>query len=329
MRKSFLNKALCLRIAIIGLVLVFLIVAGVIVLKEWEKNSGRFPEHELKDQTIIHNGIEYELKQNVETFLVIGLDKFDGDTFSDSYNNNEQADFLMLFVFDNDARQCTAIHINRDTMAEINRLGVAGDKIGTVYQQIALAHTYGNDDVSCRNTADSVSSVLMDVRVNHYISVTMDAVPVVNDLVGGTELVILDDFSSIDPAMVKDEIVRLTGEQALKYVRTRQGLEDSSNTTRMKRQQQFVQTVYDQFKLCSEADSEFIVNASLKLADYMVSDRSVTQLQTLAEKFNDYEFLGIQSIKGESVLGKRYMEFYPDQAALKELVINTFYCPKK
>ena len=298
-------------------------------LKEWEKNSGRFPEHELKDQTIIHNGIEYELKQNVETFLVIGLDKFDGDTFSDSYNNNEQADFLMLFVFDNDARQCTAIHINRDTMAEINRLGVAGDKIGTVYQQIALAHTYGNDDVSCRNTADSVSSVLMDVRVNHYISVTMDAVPVVNDLVGGAELVILDDFSSIDPAMVKDEIVRLTGEQALKYVRTRQGLEDSSNTTRMKRQQQFVQTVYDQFKLCSEADSEFIVNASLKLADYMVSDRSVTQLQTLAEKFNDYEFLGIQSIKGESVLGDRYMEFYPDQAALKELVINTFYCPKK
>ena len=329
MRKSFLNKALCLRIAIIGLVLVFLIVSGVIVLKEWEKNSGRFPEHELKDQTISHNGIEYELKQNVETFLVIGLDKFDGDTFSDSYNNNEQADFLMLFVFDNDARQCTAIHINRDTMAEINRLGVAGDKIGTVYQQIALAHTYGNDDVSCRNTADSVSSVLMDVRVNHYISVTMDAVPVVNDLVGGAELVILDDFSSIDPAMVKDEMVRLTGEQALKYVRTRQGLEDSSNTTRMKRQQQFVQTVYDQFKLCSEADSEFIVNASLKLADYMVSDRSVTQLQTLAEKFNDYEFLGIQSIKGESVLGDRYMEFYPDQAALKELVINTFYCPKK
>jgi anionic cell wall polymer biosynthesis LytR-Cps2A-Psr (LCP) family protein len=152
---------------------------------------------------------------------------------------------------------------------------------------------------------------------------------VVNDLVGGAELVILDDFSSIDPAMVKDELVRLTGEQALKYVRTRQGLEDSSNTTRMKRQQQFVQTVYDQFKLCSEADSEFIVNASLKLADYMVSDRSVTQLQTLAEKFNDYEFLGIQSIKGESVLGDRYMEFYPDQAALKELVINTFYCPKK
>jgi len=329
MRKSFFNKALYLRIAIISLILVFLIASALLILKEWEKTRGRFPEHELDDQVILHNGIEYELKKNMESFLVIGLDKFDGDIVSDSYNNNEQADFLMLFVFDNDARQCTAIHINRDTMAEISVLGVAGDKVGTVTKQIALSHTYGNDDVSCRNTADSVSSVLMGARVNHYISVTMDAVPVVNDLVGGAEVVVLDDFSSVDPQMAKDEIVRLTGEQALTYVRTRQGLEDSSNTNRMKRQQQFIQAVYDQFKVCAEADDEFIVNASLKLSDYMVSDRSVTQLQTLAEKFNDYEFLGIQSIKGESVKGEQYMEFYPDQLALKELVINTFYCPKK
>ena len=329
MRKSFFDKAMCLRIAIISLALVFLIVAGLLILREWEKNSGQFPEHEVMDQTLVHDGVEYVLKENLETFLVIGLDKYDGDLVADSYNNNEQADFLMLFVFDNDAKKCTAIHINRDTMAEISVLGVAGDKIDTVTKQIALAHTYGNDDVSCRNTADSVSSVLLGMRVNHYISLTMDAVAIVNDLVGGVEVEVLDDFSSIDPTLVQGERVVLTGEQALTYVRSRYGLDDSTNNNRMKRQRQYVQALYDQFDERVEDEEELIVDITLEIADYMVSDRSVTQLQTLAEKFDDYDFQGIKSIEGESVRGDQYMEFYPDQTAVKELVIHTFYSPKK
>lgn len=329
MRKSFLDKAMCLRIAIISLALVFLIVAGLLILREWEKNSGQFPEHEVMDQTLVHDGVEYVLKENLETFLVIGLDKFDGDLVADSYNNNEQADFLMLLVFDNDAQKCTAIHINRDTMAEISVLGVAGDKIDTVTKQIALAHTYGNDDVSCRNTADSVSSVLLGMRVNHYISLTMDAVAIVNDLVGGVEVEVLDDFSSIDPTLVQGERVVLTGEQALTYVQSRYGLDDSTNNNRMKRQRQYVQALYDQFDERVEDEEELIVDITLEIADYMVSDRSVTQLQTLAEKFDDYDFQGVKAIEGESVLGDAYMEFYPDQTAVKELVIHTFYSPKK
>ena len=329
MRKSFFDKAMCLRIAIISLALVFLIVAGLVVLRKWEKGRDQFPEQEVLDQTLEHDGVEYVLKKNLETFLVIGLDKFDGDSVSDSYNNNEQADFLMLFVFDNDARECTAIQINRDTMAEISVLGVAGDKVGTVTKQIALSHTYGNKDVSCRNTADSVSSLLLSTRVNHYVSLTMDAVATVNDLVGGVEVEVLDDFEGIDPTLIKGETVLLTGEQALTYVQSRYGLEDSTNSNRMKRQQQYVGALYDKFEESVEADDQLIVDITLAIADYMVSDRSVTQLQTLAEKFNDYEFLGIQTIEGESVRGDQYMEFYPDETAVKELVIHTFYSPKK
>ena len=80
----------------------------------------------------------------------------------------------------------------------------------------------------------------------------------------------------------------------------------------MKRQQQYVGALYDKFEESVEADDELIVDITLAIADYMVSDRSVTQLQTLAEKFNDYEFLGIQAVEGESVRGDRYMEFSPD-----------------
>ena len=50
-------------------------------------------------------------KKNIETFLVLGLDKFEGQVQSSSYNNDQQADFLMLFVFDNDKKEYSAIVI--------------------------------------------------------------------------------------------------------------------------------------------------------------------------------------------------------------------------
>ena len=65
------------------------------------------------------------------------------------------------------------------------------------------------------------------------------------------------------------------------------------------------------------------------MSDYMVSDRSVTQLQALADKFGEYEFLGIRNIEGESVLGEELIEFYPDEDFVKEMVIELFYEPKK
>ena len=330
MRRTTVGAARYLKIGIVAVVALSLIVAGFLIMKNWEDSQGRFPEQETIPPVVEHNGVKYVLQKNVETFLVIGLDKFDGDSGEDSYNNDKVADFLMLFVINNDTKQYSAIHINRDTIADVNILGLAGNKVDTVKAQIALSHTYGNGrDLSCHNTADSVSSLLKGVKVNHYASLTMDAVAVVNDMVGGVEVEVLDDFSGIDDSLIKGERVTLMGEQALTYVRARQGLEDSSNASRMKRQQQYVNGLYDAFMKCAEQDDEFVVEATLKLADYLVSDRSANQLQVLNDKFIDYEFVGIEDIAGESVVGEQFMEFYPDEDQLTELVIKLFYTPKK
>ena len=57
-------------------------------------------------------------------------------------------------------------------------------------------------------------------------------------------------------------------------------------------------------------------------------DRSITQLQTLAKKFNQYEFAGIKSIDGENKV-EEFVEFYPDEDSLKKVVVELFYEPKK
>ena len=329
MRKALKSKHKILKYGIIALLVVFLVAGSLCLLHIWDEQRGKKPSFEISDDTLFYNGKEYVPNKNIETFLVLGLDKAEGQSEGDSYNNDKQADFLMLFVFDNAKKELSAIHINRDTMANVNVLGVAGDTIDTVQKQIALAHTYGNGKgVSCRNTADAVSDLLLGVKVNHYISLALDSVAIVNDMVGGVEVEVLDDFSGIDDSLIKGETVTLMGEQALHYVRTRYGLDDSTNSTRMKRQQQYINALYNKLRTCIKNDDEFIVDMSLKLADYIESDRSVTRLQELAEKFDTYKFKGIKSIEGESKMGEKFIEFYPDQNSIEKLVVELFYKEK-
>lgn len=329
MGKKRNDKRKLMRGLAVALLAVFLLTGAFLLLELWEKRQSIFPEQKTENTIYEYNGVEYVKNEDVESFLILGLDKFEDAINNDSYNNDQRADFLMLLVFDNSEKKFTAVHLNRDTMVNMNVLGVAGQKIGTVNKQLALAHTYGNGrDVSCRNTADAVSELLNGVKVNHYLSITMDAVPILNDLLGGVEVTVLDDFSGIDDTLIKGETVTLHGDHALTYVRERYGLEDSSNSTRMVRQRQYMTAVYDKAMLEIENDDNFVIEASSKLADYIVSDRSVNQLQEIAKKLSQYKFTEIETLKGESVVKDGLMEFRPDADSIDKIVFELFYKKK-
>ena len=329
MGKKRNDKRKLMRGLAVALLAVFLLTGAFLLLELWEKRQSIFPEQKTENTVYEYNGVEYVKNEDVESFLILGLDKFEDAINNDSYNNDQRADFLMLLVFDNSEKKFTAVHLNRDTMVNMNVLGVAGQKIGTVNKQLALAHTYGNGrDVSCRNTADAVSELLNGVKVNHYLSITMDAVPILNDLLGGVEVTVLDDFSGIDDTLIKGETVTLHGDHALTYVRERYGLEDSSNSTRMVRQRQYMTAVYDKAMLEIENDDNFVIEASSKLADYIVSDRSVNQLQKIAKKLSQYKFTEIETLEGESVIKDGLMEFRPDADSIDKIVFELFYKKK-
>ncbi len=329
MGKKRNDKRKLMRGLAVALLAVFLLTGAFLLLELWEKRQSIFPEQKTENTVYEYNGVEYVKNEDVESFLILGLDKFEDAINNDSYNNDQRADFLMLLVFDNSEKKFTAVHLNRDTMVNMNVLGVAGQKIGTVNKQLALAHTYGNGrDVSGRNTADAVSELLNGVKVNHYLSITMDAVPILNDLLGGVEVTVLDDFSGIDDTLIKGETVTLHGDHALTYVRERYGLEDSSNSTRMVRQRQYMTAVYDKAMLKIENDDNFVIEASSKLADYIVSDRSVNQLQEIAKKLSQYKFTEIETLEGESVVKDGLMEFRPDTDSIDKIVFELFYKKK-
>ncbi len=327
MRTSRAGKGRYYRYAGIVLLIVFLVSFSLIVIDLWERNHGKYPEKTTVEQFVEYEGVKYELKENVETFIVMGLDKTSVDEGeSDSYNNDKQADFIMLFVLDNEAKTVTPIHINRDTIAEMNILGLNGNPVGSVTKQIALSYNYGNGKkLSCRNTLNAVSKLLHGMKIDHYASVTMGGVEVYNDLVGGVTLEILDDFTAKDPALIMGETVTLTGKQALTYVRSRDGLEDNSNIARMVRQKQYLTALREKTVEKLEGDAEFAVELTVKMSEYLVSDRSVTQMQELLNKFSAYDFTETLDLEGESKVGEEFMEFYPDEDSITEVVVKAFY----
>ncbi len=275
---------------------------------------------------IYYNNKKYKPKNYLDTVLLIGIDS-EGKVYeSASYNNNNKADFIALLVFDNSTKTCNVIQINRDTIAEIPVLGLTGEKAGTTTGQLALAYTYGNGlELSCKNTVKAVSNLLYQIEIDNYLSMNMDAVAALNDVVGGVEVEVLDDFSETDPSLVQGETVLLSGKQALTYVRGRGGVGDQSNLSRMNRQRQYMSAFAKKIKSAYETNNELVLNAYNAITDYTVTDCSITVLSDTAEKLSEYELNEIITPEGEIVENEEYIEFHADDAKLKELVINLFY----
>ena len=271
---------------------------------------------------IERDGVWYAPKQGQETMLLIGLDKMDPLKQSEGYNNNTQADFLLLAVFDDIEEKVHVLHINRDSMAEIPVLGVDGQPAGSVTGQLALAYTYGSGlNDSCVNTVDAVSDFLYGIEIDHYVAMTMGAIPYLNDLIGGVEVTVLDDFSGIDDSLVEGETITLKGEQALHYVRNRAELEDSTNLNRMKRQQQYLMAAAQKIE---NLDEDFTISPEqlAQIAKYILSDCSIDRM---SEQFGTYKLQELQDIRGEAVQGEEYIEYYVDEDALAEQVLELFY----
>ena len=78
-----------------------------------------------------------------------------------------------------------------------------------------------------------------------------------------------------------------------------------------------------------EQSENFVVDLYAQMDPYVVTDCSVNVLSGLLQRCADYEMKDIISVKGENVLTEEYYEFYADEEALDELILELFYAPKK
>lgn len=317
--------------AVVALMALGVFFAGILLLLHaWEERTGKIPSDDstaVEEDFVYYHDKWYRPKKGLETMLVIGVDQALPDSSLYRDGEYEQSDFLLLLVLDKRNERCTAIHINRDTMARIRVLDDdTNEFLGTITAQLALAHTYGNrPEACCRNTADAVEELLYGISIDGYFSLTMDGVMLLNDLVGGVTVEVMDDLTAMDSELVQGETVTLRGRQALTYVQARRGLEDPSNLHRMERQRQYLEALQEQLLSCVEADEEFAASALLELNEYLVSNYSVEKMSELTENVRDCGVTEYRTLEGSAVRNEEFVEFYADEDAARDMVMELFY----
>ena len=313
---------------ILILVLVVLY-SGLRILESTVLHSGAGETDNYQSRTVVRDGVEYYPRQDITVVMVLGIDESGPVKSSGSYMNPGAADVVLLGVFDEANQTCDILQLNRDTMLKMPVLGLGGRKAGTYFGQLALAHTYGTGlEDSCENTMQAVSDYLYGITIDHYVAMNMDAIAILNDAVGGVTVEVTDDFSQVDATIGKGQVT-LNGQQALHYIRSRQGLGDQLNVSRMARHREYAQGFMESFRTAREASAEFLVKTYDAMIPYMVTDCTVTTISGFVDRYSDYTVNPPVTPEGESVMGEEFYEFHADEQKLDDLILGMFFAPKK
>lgn len=309
------------------LILLFVIgYSGLQILESAVLHAGQAEEKNRTSKTVYRDGIAYYPRQDITVIMLLGIDESGPVRDSGSYNNTGEADVVTLLICDEKNAQLRLLNLNRDTMLEIPVLGMGGRQAGTITGQLALAHTYGSGlEDSCENVRTTVSNFLNGIRIDHYIAMNMDAIPILNDAVGGVRVTVTDDFSAIDPDIPMGEHV-LMGNQAITYVRSRKNLGDQLNVSRMERQSEYLKAFLP--ALHEKNSDSFVMSVYEEISPYVVTDCSANLLSSMLSRYGEYTIAELISPAGENLRGQQYYEFYPDEEQLEDLIIELFYAPK-
>lgn len=284
-----------------------------------------------KGDLVIYKGHKYQYNKNITSILFMGVDREELDSTEGTAKMRAagQADTLFLAAVNTSTGKVSLVNIPRDVMTYVRTYDDNGKYYGKKIRQICLAYAYGDGKKkSCQNVSYAVSKLLYGVPVNSYISIDLSAISILNDAVGGVNVQVLGDLTSVDPALKEGANVTLLGDQAETYVRSREFEPLDANLKRMQRQQQYV-TAYAQ-KALQEMRSDLTLPLDLLK---LVSKNSVTNLSApkityLATKVSGSSFSSdnIYSIDCEIKEGETgYAEYYPDETKLFEMVLKVFY----
>lgn len=309
-----------------AIVVVLLLVA--FLIQNWENRAFAFhestPQTEEKTSDVIYEGMDYSPRQQIETYLFMGIDTTGPATsVSGSAYHGGQADALFLLVVDDEEESWQLLRLNRDSMVNIPVLDLKGKVIGYERQQLALAHAYGDGArISCENTVAAVSALLQNQPIDGYASLNMDGIAVFNDAIGGVTVTITSDFTAVDPTLVEGKTVTLNGQQAFEFIRSRKDVGDQTNLSRMERQRVYLEAMKPQLMALND---EEIIRVYDALSEYLVTDMGSQTLLDTANKLKEYQELPQLVIEGTNTVEEGHVEYILDENSLQKVILELFY----
>lgn len=279
------------------------------------------------------NGNIYSYYHDFETYLIMGTDKTGADS---KVYQGSMSDFLMLVIVDKTDNNYSFLPINRDTMSEVRLIQDDGTGVATAELQLCTAHWYGgNAEQSCANTVESISKLFGGLKINGYYAIPMDEIPKLNHSVGGVTVTLLEDFQDIDRQMKKGETLALSDEQAYRYIHDRYGVGDEKNTSRMKRQQQYMEAFFTKAKEKAKSDKAYVGQLFREFEQTATTNLTAKKISGLTNRLIKGTQKGFFEIKGTSKIGKAlgdgidHAEFYPDKESIIDVLTKIYGLKKR
>lgn len=282
-----------------------------------------------QDDWIRYNGAVYDYNEDIITFLIMGIDKDDEIvTKVAEGTDGGQADALFLLALNPHNQTISIIGINRNTMTDVDIYDEYGRYQTTAKAQISLQHGFGNGmEESCEYQVKAVSNLFHQLPIHGYAAINMSAIPVINDQVGGVDVVVLEDLTKFDKKLKKGARVHLEGETAFHYVKSRDIYIPNSNGSRLERQRQYINSFINSARTMCRENNNAAVELFTAIGNKMVTNISADEISYLAPFLVSYKFDidNIVTIDGKTEKNGKFEEFYVDENSLYEAIVNVFY----
>ena len=293
-------------------------------------------EEDWEEGWVRYKGEPYVYNKDIMTFLFMGVDSLDAAKKSKDGISGGQADGLFLIVMNPKDKTVNVIAMNRNMMAQVDVYDKNGVYLGQHLKQITLQHGYGDGmEQSCERTVEAISRHLYNLPINGYVAVNMGAIRDLNAAVGGVSLKVLEDidyeYYGFRVKLDKDQEVKLNGDQAYVYISKRDYKEFDSASGRVERQKQYIDAFIPLAKQKIQEDLSFAMDLYKAIEKYMVTDIDISEFAYLVTEVLGYNFdaKNLITMPGETVMGEEFEEFYVDEEALKEIIMELFYEPAK
>lgn len=280
-------------------------------------------------RSITYKGKEYQYNSLITTVLYAGVDSEGEMKVNEGYADAARADSISVAVLDKKHKKMTVIALSRDTMTEVRRYSLSGRDRGTYLTHLGFAYAYGDGgEVSCEDLRESVSNLLGGIPINEYVITNQSSMTYINNLVGGiTVEVPNDDLAAKYPQFTKGAVVKLDDSNIRDYLQYRDTAKDLSNEGRIARQQSYVTAYIGQLKQVLQKDMDGTWRKLEEMDDYLQTSITKNKYISLAKLLESVEFTSDNYYRptGENVAGEEHDEFYVDEEALREKVIELFY----
>ena len=273
------------------------------------------------------NGKNYEYNDHLTNILLMGIDKTVDDSYDVESRTAGRSDVLQLISIDRLTGHYTQIQIPRNTLTEIEYQDASGNTQGKYEDYICLSFYFGDGKYkSCKLTKQAVSDLFCGIPIENYAALNLDAIQKLAELAGEVPVVVPNDsLSERYPEFQKGETVILTPENTEIFVRSRDISQTMTSFERDERQQAYLNAYKSVAKQKAGQDPHFLTELYEGLKPFMTTNMDNGQFVDMLEAALQDPDSVSATLPGEATHGAAHDDFYPDEEALKELIIQTFY----